>query len=39
VEKEGEGEREWPISGVRDGALGRSGNGMDWKWPIVKKDA
>ncbi len=23
---------------MRDGALDRNGNGMGWKWPIVKRD-
>jgi hypothetical protein len=31
-------EREEQINGVRDGALDRNGNGMGWKWSLVKKD-
>ncbi len=38
AEREGEREREQQINGVRDGALDRNGNGMGWKWPIVKRD-
>ncbi len=37
-EREGEREREQLISGVRDGAFDRNGNGVGWKWPLVKKD-
>ncbi len=40
VSEEGEREREreqW-INGVRDRTLDRNGNGVDWKWPLVKKD-
>jgi hypothetical protein len=36
--KEGERVREQRINGVRDGALVRNGNGVGWKWPLVKKD-
>ncbi len=35
---EREREREQQINGVRDRALVRNGNGMGWKWPLVKKD-
>jgi len=31
-----EREREQQISGVRDRALGRNGNGVGQKWPLVK---
>ncbi len=33
-----EKEREQQIDKVRDGALDRNENGVDWKWPFVKKD-
>jgi hypothetical protein len=33
-----EREREQQINGVRDGAFDRNGNGVSWKWPLVKKD-
>ncbi len=33
-----EREREQWINGVRDVALDRNGNSMDWKWPLVKRD-
>jgi hypothetical protein len=38
VGRERERGREEQISGVREGALLRNGNGMGWKWPFVKKD-
>ncbi len=31
-------EKELQINRVGDGALDRNENGMDWKWPLVKKD-
>ncbi len=34
----GEREREQQINGVREGALVRNGNVVDWKWPLVKKE-
>ncbi len=38
VSREGGREREWLINRVRDDALDRNGNGVGWKWPLVKKD-
>ncbi len=38
AEWEGEGEREQQINGVRDGVLDRNGNGVGWKWLLVKRD-
>jgi hypothetical protein len=42
MEKEGEREREQWINGVRDGvrdgALDIDGNGVGWKWRLVKRD-
>ncbi len=38
VSGEGEREREQKINGVRGGALDRNGNGMGWKWPLLKRD-
>jgi hypothetical protein len=34
----GEREREQQINGVREGALGRNGNVVGWKWLLVEKD-
>jgi hypothetical protein len=36
IEKEGEGEREQQINGVRHGALDRNGSGMGQKWLLEK---
>jgi hypothetical protein len=35
---DGEREREQQINRVRDRALDRNGNGVGWKWLLVKKD-
>ncbi len=37
-EGEREREREELINGVRDRAVDGYGNGVGWKWPLVKKD-
>jgi hypothetical protein len=37
-QRERERETDRQISRVRDGASDRSGNGVGWKWPLVKKD-
>ncbi len=37
-ERERERKKEQWISGVRDGALDRNGNGVGQKWPLVKMD-
>jgi hypothetical protein len=34
--REGEREREHQINGVRDGTLDRYGNGLGWRWLMVK---
>jgi len=36
--REKEREREQRINQVRDGVFDRNGNGVGWKWPLVKKD-
>ncbi len=36
--REKEREREQRINQVRDGVYDRNGNGVGWKWPLVKKD-
>jgi hypothetical protein len=33
-----ERKREQRINGVSDGVLDRNGNGMGWKWSLVKRD-